>query len=179
MEFIRIAILTITLVLYSFAVAEENEVRFSNCAVGGYDPNEEEIKQRCNNFKDQEFYYMPSNEVIVCNPMKFYEKPIDGLPPLTLDNYEKLSKVVDNICKKNKKRGAIVSVPGSSEEYSCTYQKFKCEISEKEENRFLKNKNIENSGVQSEFDLAKNKCLELGFKPNTSKFGKCVLELTK
>ena len=45
----------------------------------------------------------------------------------------------------------------------------------------LDNMNTNNSiySVINNLDEVKNKCLELGFKPNSEKFGKCVLELTK
>ena len=45
----------------------------------------------------------------------------------------------------------------------------------------LDNTNTNNSiySVINDLDEVKNKCLELGFKPNSEKFGKCVLELTK
>jgi hypothetical protein len=38
---------------------------------------------------------------------------------------------------------------------------------------------IQSNNKKSEFDGAKRECLDLGIKPNTERFGDCVLQLSK
>jgi hypothetical protein len=69
----------------------------------------------------------------------------------------------------------ILNYNPEKNENKLTFNKIQKNISVKNKNNIFEEK----KGVIENIQQIKEKCIELGFKPNSDKFGKCVLELTE